>query len=133
MDTIEMNELEIASSEVVIQAAHDFAAALAATTQFQTFEAAAEKMEHDQAAQAALAAFQSKQQEIRRMQSLGTVTADEIEAFNQIRQAFLNQPAVAAYFAAQSNLVILCQAAGDILSNSTGLNFGASAKSSGCC
>ena len=133
MNPTEISSLEIASNEVVQQAARDFAAALAATPQFQSFEAAAETMEHDTAAQEALHTFQAKQQELKMAQTLKTITLQEQNEFEQLRQAFLTQPSVVAFYQAQASLVAICQAAGDILSDSTGLNFAASACSSGCC
>jgi cell fate (sporulation/competence/biofilm development) regulator YlbF (YheA/YmcA/DUF963 family) len=133
MDPIEMNDLEIASDEVVRQAARDFAAALVRTAEFHAFETASGIMEEDAAAQAALQAFQAKQQAIKMLQTLQAVTPAEREEFEQLRQAFLDQPCVAAYFQAQADLLAVCQAAGDILSNATGLNYGASASASGCC
>ena len=133
MNNLELNELEIASSEVVHQAARNFAAALAGSAEFQAFEAASEKMDNDPAAQAALNAFQAKQRQIKGTQSSRPITAEEQHDFMLVRQAFLDQPSVAAYFQAQANLIAICQEAGDMLSNYTGLNFGATASSSGCC
>ena len=133
MNNLEQGELEIASNEVVHHTARDFAAALAETPEFQAFEAAAEKLENDAAAQEALDAFQAKQQQIKGIQSYRPLTTEERNEFVQQRQVFVDQPSVAAYFQAQANLITICQAAGDMLSNYTGLNFGASASSSGCC
>ena len=67
------------------------------------------------------------------MKKLNAVTPEEQAEFERLRQAFQSQPSVAAYFEAQANLIAVCQAAGDVLSNATGLNFGKSASSSGCC
>lgn len=66
------------------------------------------------------------------MRSLKAVTPEEREAFEQLRQSFLSQPAVAAFLQAQADLIEICQAAGDLISESTGLHFGSSACSSSC-
>ena len=66
-------------------------------------------------------------------QTLKTITLQEQDEFEKLRQAFLTQPSVVAFYQAQASLAAICQAAGDILSDSTGLNFGSSASSSGCC
>jgi cell fate (sporulation/competence/biofilm development) regulator YlbF (YheA/YmcA/DUF963 family) len=133
MNKVDLNDLEVASLEVVTQAARDFAAALAATPEFLAFEAAGEKLDQDPAAQDAIQSFQAKQEELKMMQSLNAVTPKEREEFECLRKAFLNQPSIAAYLQAQAGLAAVCQAAGDLLSEQTGLNFASSACASGCC
>jgi len=133
MENTILNDIEVSPPSVVKRAAHEFASALAATAEFRAFETASETFEHDAQAQEAYHAFQSKQQGISIMKKLNAVTPEEQAEFERLRQAFQSQPSVAAYFEAQANLIAVCQAAGDVLSNATGLNFGKSASSSGCC
>jgi cell fate (sporulation/competence/biofilm development) regulator YlbF (YheA/YmcA/DUF963 family) len=133
MDNPILNDIEVTPLSVVKHSAHEFAAALTSTPEFLAFKAAAEVFEHDSQAQKAYHEFQDKQQEIKLMTSLNAVTPEERAQFEQLRQTFQNQPSVKVYVEAQEKLTAICQAAGDILSNATGLDFGASASPSGCC
>jgi cell fate (sporulation/competence/biofilm development) regulator YlbF (YheA/YmcA/DUF963 family) len=133
MDDPVLNDIEVTPLSVVKHSAREFAAALTATPQFVAFEAASEVFEHDSEAQKAYQEFQAKQQEIKLMTSLNAVTPEERAKFEQLRLTFQNQPSVIVYIEAQEKFIAICQAAGDILSNATGLNFGTSASSSGCC
>jgi cell fate (sporulation/competence/biofilm development) regulator YlbF (YheA/YmcA/DUF963 family) len=131
MDLLE-NDLDIAPTSVVLQAASDFAAALAATPQFQAFEQASERFRLDQAAQQAMQAYQQKQQSLRALWMLNAVSADQRAELEQLQNAFINQPVVQEYFAAQTELASLCQMLGDMLSESIGLNYAAACGVS-CC
>ena len=50
MDDKVVNDLETASPSIIMKVAHDFAAALAETPQFKTFEDAADRFRQDQSA-----------------------------------------------------------------------------------
>ena len=127
-----LNELEIAPREVVLQTARDFAAALAETPQFKAFEAATERLHRDASAQRALDAYQARQQSLQAMLMLSAVSGDERVELNRLHQAVVTQPSVAAYVQAQSDLMSVCQATADLLSQYIGLNF-AAACGPGCC
>jgi cell fate (sporulation/competence/biofilm development) regulator YlbF (YheA/YmcA/DUF963 family) len=131
MDLIE-NDLDTAHKSVVLQAASDFAAALAGTPQFQAFEQASERFRQDQAAQQAMQAYQQKQQSLRALLMLNAVSADQRAELERLQNAFLNQPVVQEFFAAQTDLADLCRMLGDMLSESIGLNFAAACGAS-CC
>jgi len=80
MPDVDLNELEVAPPEVVRQAARDFAAALAETPQFKAYEKAADRLNHDPAAQQAIDAFQAKRQSLQAMLLLNAVSeADKAE------------------------------------------------------
>jgi len=116
----------------VRQAARDFAEALAGTPQFETFDQAAERLRCDEAAQRVIRAFQTKQRSLQVMQMLKAVSVQDQAELDRLREAFLVEPAVAAYLQAQADLTTLCRAAADLLSRHIGLSFTA-ACGPGCC
>jgi cell fate (sporulation/competence/biofilm development) regulator YlbF (YheA/YmcA/DUF963 family) len=132
MNDFALNEWELAPPEVVIQSARDFAVALAETPQFRTFEAATDRLNNDLIAQRAMEAYQTKQESLQTMLMLNAVSAEERADLEQLRLAFMNQPSVVMYFQAQADLMAICQASADWLSEAIGLNF-AVACGSGCC
>lgn len=132
MTTLYVDELEVAPPAVVRQAAHDFAAALAATTEFQTLEEAAAALQNDNAARQAMLAYQEKQRSLQGLLMLGALSKEEQTELEQLRQAYLAQPAVASYLRAETNLRTLCQQAGAALSATIDFDF-ASACGGGCC
>lgn len=131
MDLLE-NDLDIAPTSVVLQAASDFAAALAEMPQFQAFEQASERFRQDRAAQQAMQAYQQKKQSLQFLLMLNAVSPDQHAELEQLRIAFIRQPVVQEYFAAQTELASLCQLLGDMLSESIGLNYAAVCGAS-CC
>jgi cell fate (sporulation/competence/biofilm development) regulator YlbF (YheA/YmcA/DUF963 family) len=132
MANLELNELEIAPQSVVLQAACDFAEALAATGPFRTFGKADRMLRGDQVAQKVIAAYQSKQQSMRMALMLNSASAEDRAELERLEHAFLHEPAVAAYLQAQTDVMALFRVAGDQLSRHIGLSFTA-ACSSGCC
>src|SRR5512139_4047707 len=127
-----LNELELAPPEVVRQAARDFAAALAETPQFRAYEEAVERLNHDPVAQRAIDAFQAKQQSLQAMLLLNAVSDADRAELQRLQNVFSSTPAVIAYAQAQADLMTICQAAADALSQAIGLNY-AAACGSGCC
>ena len=132
MTDTELNELDIATPAIVRAAARDFAVALAETPQFKTFEQVAERFRQDQAAQQALGAYQEKQISWRALLMLNALSTEQRAELESLQSAFVNQPVVQEYFKAQTELAALCQALGDALSESIGLNYAAACGVS-CC
>lgn len=132
MDDKVYDDIEIAPPSVVKHSAHDFAAALAETPQFKAFEQAANCFRQDQSAQQAMKAFQEKQNAWRALLMLNALTAEQKAELESLQNAFVNQPVVQEYFKAQTEFATLCQALGDRLSESIGLNYAASCGVS-CC
>jgi len=122
----------VATDEDVRADARAFAQALTESAEFQAFEQAAERLRHDPAAQRAVTAYQTKQQSLQMMLMLNAVPAEEQAELERLRQAFLSEPAVAAYLKAQEDLTAVCRAAADLLSRRIGLSF-AAACGPGCC
>lgn len=132
MNDVVYEDIEIAPSSVVMQAARDFAEALSETPQFAAFEKAAFAFHQDEAAQRALQEMQEKQKSLRGLKMLNALSAEQRDELQRLQDAFTNQPVVQAYFKAQDDLAALCQALGDTLSSSIGLNYAAACGSS-CC
>ena len=132
MSDFDLNELELAPPEVVRQSARDFAVALSETPQFKAYEEAIERLNHDTAAQRTIDAFQSKQQSLQAMLMLNAVSAADKVELQRLQNAFSSAPAVVAYAQAQADLMAICQASADWLSEAIGLNY-AAACGSGCC
>lgn len=131
MDIV-MNDLQLAPPGVVLQAARDFAAALAETPEFRAFEAASEQLRQDEVARGAIEAYQAKQKALQALLMLGAVSAEEQAELERLRATFLSQASVQAYGQAETDLRQLCRAAADLISQHIGPDF-ASACSSGCC
>jgi cell fate (sporulation/competence/biofilm development) regulator YlbF (YheA/YmcA/DUF963 family) len=127
-----VNDLETAPPSIVMKVAHDFAAALAETSQFKAFEDAADRFRQDQRAQQAMGAYREKQMELRALIMLNALSDEQRTELESVKNAFLDQPVVQEYFSAQAELASLCQAVGDILSGSVGLNYAAACGVS-CC
>ena len=132
MSGFDLNELELAPPEVVRQAARDFAVALSETPQFRAYDEAAERLNQDPVAQRAIDAFQAKQQSLQAMLMLNAVSEADKAELQRLQQAFASTPAVVAYAQAQADLMVICQASADWLSEAIRLNY-AAACGSGCC
>lgn len=126
------DDLETAPPSIVLKAARDLAAALSEAPQFKSFEQAVERFRNDQTAQQAMSAYKEKQKDLRALIMLNALSAEQKTELESVKNAFLDQPIVQEYFTAQTELVTLCQALGDTLSESIGLDF-ASACGVSCC
>ena len=132
MDDKVFDDIETAPLSVVKHSARDFAAALAETPQFKAFDQAADCLRQDQAAQQAMATYQEKQISWRALLMLNALSVEQKAELESLQNAFVNQPVVQEYFKAQTEFATLCQALGDRLSESIGLNYAASCGVS-CC
>jgi cell fate (sporulation/competence/biofilm development) regulator YlbF (YheA/YmcA/DUF963 family) len=113
-------------------AVRTFAQALAESPAFQAFEQAADRFRQDEAAQAAFQAYRAKQQSLQTMLMLNAVGSEEQAELKRLYQAFISEPSTAAYLEAQEELMSMCQAAANLLSERLGLDF-AAACGPGCC
>jgi len=132
MENLVFDNIEIAPDEVAKRAARDFAAALAETPQFKSFEAVAERFRDDPVAKKALAAYEEKQIAWRALSMLNALSGAQKAELEASRIAFVDQPIAQEYLRAQTEMAALCQALGDTLSESIGLNYAASCGVS-CC
>ncbi|MGB9585797.1 MAG: YlbF family regulator [Anaerolineales bacterium] len=132
MKDIFENNIEVAPVEVVYQAARNFAAALAETTQFQAFEQAANNLNHDEVAQKAIHAFQDQQTAWQALIMLNALTTEQKAHLEKLQDEFMKQASVQNYLKAQTGLATLCQSLGDQISEAIGLNY-SSACGVSCC
>ena len=132
MDDQVSDDIEMAPPSVVFSAARDFAATLSETPQYKAFEQAAERFRQDQAAQQAMEAYREKQMDLRPLLMLNALSDEQRTELESLQNAFVNQPVVQEYSKAQMEFASLCQALGDALSESIGLNYAAACGVS-CC
>ncbi len=109
-----------------------FAGALAETPAFQAFQTAATTLRDDTVARCAIETYEQRQHSLRALLQLGAVSAEDQAELERLRQAYLDEPSVSCYLAAQADLVALAQAVADQLSAQIGFDF-AAACGGGCC
>lgn len=122
----------VVSREGALQAARKFAAVLAETPQYQAFDEAQLQLRRDAAAQAAIRAFQERQQSLQLMLMLGALSEADRQDLQRLQREMLAQPTVQAYVEAQERLSLLCQEVAGLISEVIGLSFAASC-GPGCC
>ena len=127
------NDLEVASKEVVMQAARLFAEALADTPQYQAFEQALFTFRQDAQAQSAIQDFQNKQASLKGLLMLNAVSAEDRQELQALADRVNQQPSVIAYSQAQNDLVAISQELGDLVSNAIGLDYASVCRTGGCC
>ena len=128
-----LNDLEVSSRSVVMQAAKQFAETLGDTPQFREFEQSYLDFRQDAEAQSAIREFQKKQASLKALLMLNAVSDEERQELQRLQDRFYHQPSVLRYTKAQEELVTICQDIGDNLSKAIGLDYGASCKTGGCC
>jgi len=122
----------VVSQNEALQAAREFAAVLAETPEYQAFDEAQLRLRRDAAAQAAIRAFQEKQQALGWQLQFGLIGDAEREELRRLQQAMLAQPVVRGYVEAQERMGLLCQEVAGLISEVIGLSFAASC-GPGCC
>jgi len=83
-------------------------------------------------ARCAIETYEQRQHSLRALLQLNAVSAEDQAELEQLRQAYIDEPSVARYLAAQAELVALIQAVADQLSAQIGFDF-AAACGGGCC
>ena len=127
------NDLEITLRSGVMQTAKQFAETLAYTTQFREFEQSYLSFRQDAEAQNAIREFQEKQASLSALLMLNAVIEQERQNLEVLQEHIYRQPSVLKYTKAQEELAATCQQIGDLLSETIGLDYGASCRSGGCC
>ncbi len=127
------NDVDMASKEVVMQAARQFAEALAETPQVQSFEQALLNFRQDTQAQSAIQAFQKKQASLKGLLMLDAVSAEDRAELQALADQVNQQPSVIAYNQALAALTAISQDLGDLLSNAIGLDYASVCRTGGCC
>jgi cell fate (sporulation/competence/biofilm development) regulator YlbF (YheA/YmcA/DUF963 family) len=113
------------AQDVALEAARDFAAAIAETAEYQAFDQAQVQLRQDEAAQKAIHDFQEKRQALGWQLQLGMSPDAEMQELQRLQENMLALPAVQAYVAAQQRLGSVCREAADLVSQTIGLNFAA--------
>lgn len=133
MDDTTRNDLEVAPISAVMQAAKNFAEAVAETPQFKAFEQAYFAYRKDPQAQTALREFQKKQSSLKALLVLNAVGDEDRQELERLKNQFYNRSSVLQYVKAQDDLVAISQEIGDLLSEAIGLDYGSSCRTGGCC
>jgi cell fate (sporulation/competence/biofilm development) regulator YlbF (YheA/YmcA/DUF963 family) len=122
----------LTAEEAVQRAAHDFAAALAATPQYAAFQRAVEALEKDARATQLISEYENLQHSLYMMTMLGAVSPEDQADLDGLKEALRTNETIAAYSQSQADLAALCQEAGGLLSQRIGINFAAACGKS-CC
>jgi cell fate (sporulation/competence/biofilm development) regulator YlbF (YheA/YmcA/DUF963 family) len=122
----------LTAEEAVQRAAHDFAAALAATPQYAAFQRAVEALEKDARAKQIISEYENLQHSLYMMTMLGAVSPEDQADLDGLKEALRTNETIAAYSQSQADLAALCQEAGGLLSQRIGINFAAACGKS-CC
>lgn len=127
------NDLEVASKEVVMQAARQFAEVFAEALQFLAFEQALFNFRQDAEAQSAIQDFQKKQASLKALLMMNAESAEDRQELQTLVDRINQQPSVIAYNQAQGALVAVSQELGDRLSQAIGLDYASVCRTGGCC
>lgn len=124
-------EAATAGSDVE-SAAQRFAAALAETTTYRSFEEASVRFSSDEHAREAYQAFQTRQRELQPLIMLGAASEEQKAELDQMYEAFMSEHSASGLLHAQASLAALCSQLDVVLSQRLGLPFAATC-SPGCC
>jgi cell fate (sporulation/competence/biofilm development) regulator YlbF (YheA/YmcA/DUF963 family) len=133
MVDIPWNDLEVAPKSAVMQAARQFAQALADTAQFKAFEQGYYNFRQDDEAQSAIQSFQKKQVSLKALLMLNAISAEDQQELQTLLDRVNQRPSVIEYSQAQNALIVISQEIGDQLSKAIGLDYGNSCRTGGCC
>jgi cell fate (sporulation/competence/biofilm development) regulator YlbF (YheA/YmcA/DUF963 family) len=113
-------------------AVHAFVTALVETAEFEAFEHADMTLRHDTAAQAALTAFEEKQQGLRMLLMLDAIDEADRRELEHLHSRLMAESSVTAYLEAQAQVRRLAQELADRISDQIQLDV-AAACAPGCC
>ena len=116
-----------------LTAAGTFGAALRGSPEFTGLLAAENALAADAAANAAIGAFQSRQEDLRTEVVMGVLADDQREELERLQAAMLAVPSVAAYVAATETFRAVCRETAAVVSAQIGIDFAANCRSGGCC
>lgn len=113
------------NDNMALEAAREFAAAVAETAEYRAFDEAQVQLGRDATAQEAIHAYQEKRQALVWQLQLGAVADAEGEDLQRLEQTMLALPAVRAFVEAQGRLGQLCREIDGVVSEAIGLSFAA--------
>ena len=129
-------ELEAVSRSAeteVLLAAGNFGTVLRQGPEFERLRAAGATLGTDDAAQAAIEAFNRCQSDLQLEIRLGKLDARQQAEFDGFQAAVFAFPTVAEYVAAQSAFEAICRETATLVSSEIGIDFAANCRSGGCC
>ncbi len=135
MDDIKLNDLEVASKDVIMLTARQFAETLTETDQYKEFEQSYESYRQDVEAQLAFREYQLKRVELQAKSKTNPLDDKGRAELILLQGKAFSQPSFMRYQKAQENLTEMCQKVGDLLSKTIDLDYSAACKisSGGCC
>jgi len=113
------------------QAARQFAAVLAATPQYKSFDLASRQLQHDAEAQQAIRDFQQKQRVLQMMQMWGAISQADEHELHRLHQRMMDIPSVRHYVHCQEELGGICRQVAQVIGEVIGTDF--VPQRSGCC
>jgi cell fate (sporulation/competence/biofilm development) regulator YlbF (YheA/YmcA/DUF963 family) len=108
-----------------------FATALRDTPSFTRFEQAALTLDREQSAHQALTAYKAKLESLDVLIKLNALNAEDRAELEHLERVVNSNKTIAAYVQAQAELVDLCCALNNQISNAVGMRF--AVKRGGCC
>jgi len=106
---------------------------LRASEAFLTYQKALTSMNSDQEVLALLERLSTKQAELRRMQSIDSVTQPDVEELRAVQMQVQSYPAIMDYALSQQDAVSLLREINQEISELLGVDFASLAKQSTCC
>jgi len=116
-----------------LAAAGAFGAALKASPEFTALLAADQAISLDPEAEAAIAAFDRLQQQLRTEITMGVLTEAQRAELDRCQRAMYAVPTVAAYVATTEAFGAVCRETATIVTAEIGIDFAANSRSGGCC
>jgi cell fate (sporulation/competence/biofilm development) regulator YlbF (YheA/YmcA/DUF963 family) len=122
-----------AAETQVLLGAGAFGTALRASPEFVRLREAGAALGVDEAAQAAIEAFNQRQSELGFEIRLGMLDAGQRAELERLQAKMLAIPTVAAYVAAQNAFEEVCRETAALVSSEIGVDFAANCRAGGCC
>jgi cell fate (sporulation/competence/biofilm development) regulator YlbF (YheA/YmcA/DUF963 family) len=122
------------ASEIdALTAGATFGAALRATPEFTALLETANALDADPVAQAAIHAYNEKQQDLRVEAAMNLLTQEQTDEIGRLLGAMYAVPSVTAYVAATTAFGDVCRETSTVISGLIGIDFAANSRSGGCC
>jgi cell fate (sporulation/competence/biofilm development) regulator YlbF (YheA/YmcA/DUF963 family) len=122
-----------AADTQVFWAAGGFGTALRGSPEFVRLRGAGAALGKDDAAQAAIEAFNQSRSELGLEIRLGTLDADQRAEIERLQAATLAFPTVTEYLAAQGAFEEICRETAGLVTSEIGIDFAANCRAGGCC
>ena len=131
IDVIELGTIGDAEKRA-LAAADALGTALRDSAEFAALARADQALATDADAQAAMEAFERRQEELRMEITFRTLSPEHRSELDRLQAAMFDVPAVATYVAAQAALANVCRQAAAVVTSEIGIDFAANCGSK-CC